>query len=75
MKDLEKMIDKLARQAMDPYFYTGNIENAVSRLLDYILYEGGGHKERAEFMKVLHKSIMDKISDNETGEEETGNRF
>lgn len=60
MKELEKLIDKLARQSLQPYFYEGNVEDAVSRLIEYVLYEGGGHAERAEFTNVLHKTIRDK---------------
>ena len=60
MKDLEKLIDKLARQSRQPYFYEGNIEDAVSRLIEYVLYEGGGQAERSEFTSVLHKTIVDR---------------
>lgn len=63
MKDLEKMIDKLARRATQSSFSEGNVEEAVSRLLDYILYEGGGHADRSEFMEVLHRSICDKVGE------------
>ena len=69
MKDLEQLIDKLARQSMRPVFYDSNIEHAVSNVLGYILYSGGGYKVRTDFMETLQKTIMERVIEIQGGED------